>query len=99
MYADTWGQIGDNGTQNFLSFRIDGGAWTEAVNRDADDMVNARSQKRGLVDSIHNNREIAWYFVNPFADNPWHTLDVRFPNGKVVTNRVAGNGIHIKREY
>lgn len=41
-----YGQIGDNGTQNYLAFRIDGGAWTEAVNRDADDMVNARSPKR-----------------------------------------------------
>lgn len=98
MYADTWGQIGDDGTLNFLSFRIDNGVWIEAVNRDADDMVNAHAEKRGLVDSIHKNGRIAWYFVNPFADNLWHDLDVRFPNGRVVRTRVAGNGTHIKLE-
>lgn len=45
--------------------------------------------RRGLLDSIHNNGEIAWYFVDPFTDNLWYTLDVRFPNGKIVTTRVA----------
>lgn len=96
IYMDTWGKIGDYGVQSFLSYRIDNGKWIESVNKDADDIVNAFTEKRGFVDSINKNGEIAWFYIDPYADNNWHDLEVKFPNGKIVKNRVSSNGIHVK---
>jgi len=98
VYADTWGQIPEDGSKNFLSYRLDGGEWINAVNEYVDEIVNARHGKRGIVHSIHKAGQIAWFYINPFADNLWHNLEVRFPNGRTVKNRVAGNGIHAKLE-
>lgn len=97
VYADTWAQL-DGGEKSFLSYRLDGGNWVEAVNQYVDDIVDASSQKRGFAYSINKNGKIAWFYVNPFADNTWHDLEVKFPNGKIVKNRVSSNGIHIKLE-
>lgn len=98
MYAETWGQIDPSGTRRYLSFKLDDGPWIEALNLDEDDLINAATEKRGFVDSINKDGRIAWHYTNGYADNVWHTLAVRFPNGRVVTNRVAGNGTHIKIE-
>lgn len=96
VYLDTWAKIPEDGSINFLSFRIDNGDWINAENTFADDIINASVRKGGFVHSIHKGGRIAWYYINSFGDNLWHDLEVRFPNGRVVRNRVAGNGIHAK---
>jgi len=96
VYLDTWNQIPEDGSRNFLSYRIDGGQWIEAVNQFADDIIDGRTRKGGYVYSIHKAGRIAWYYLNPYADNKFHDLEVKFPNGRIARNRVAGNGIHAK---
>jgi len=98
VYLDTWFKIPEDGSKNFLSYRIDGGEWIEAENQFADDIINAFDYKRGYVHSIHKNGQIAWYYLNSYGDNKWHDLEVRFPNGRISRTRVAGNGIHAKIE-
>ncbi|WP_254561804.1 hypothetical protein [Dyadobacter diqingensis] len=98
VYLDTWGQIPEDGSVNFLTFRIDDGDWIKVANTYADDIIDAYVRKGGFVHSIHKGGKIAWYYINPYADNLWHNLEVRFPNGRTVKNRVAGNGIHAKIE-
>ena len=97
VYADTWGQL-DDGERQFLSYRIDGGDWIEVTNFEVDDIIESRHKSIGITYSIRKNGRIAWFYVNPFADTVWHDLEVKFPNGRVVKNRVAGNGIHAKIE-
>lgn len=97
LYAKTFGQT-DGGTRKFLRFRIDGGGWIQVENDKINDVINAYDQSRGWVLSQYKDGKIAWYYHNSFADNSWHKLDVEFPNGKIVTQRVAGNGIHAKIE-
>ena len=96
VYLDTWAKIPEDGAKNFLSYRIDNGEWIDANNQHADDIINASVKKRGFAYSIHKAGQIAWFYINPFADNQWHDLEVRFPNGRITRNRVAGNGIHAK---
>lgn len=97
VYLDTWAKIPEDGSKNFLTYKIDGKE-IKAVNQFADDIINANSQNRGFVYSIHRSGKIAWFYLNPFADNKWHDLEVTFPNGRTVKTRVAGNGIHAKIE-
>lgn len=95
VWADSWGKCEDGETQ-YLEFRIDGGDWVKAQNAYADDIVDAYFDKRGFVYSIRKGGKIAWFYLNTFADNRLHTIDVIFPNGKAVSQQVAGNGIHAK---
>lgn len=95
LYADTWGKL-ESGKEQFLKFRIDNGNWISPENKQMDDVVNARYDKRGLVDSISLNGEICWNYQNCFGDNKWHNIDVELPNGRIVSERVSGNGIHVK---
>jgi len=98
LWADTWGKCEDGETQ-YLEFRIDGGDWVKPQNAYADDIVDAYFEKRGVTYSIRKDGKIAWFYLNTFADNRMHTIDVVFPNGKIVSEKVAGNGIHTKIQY
>lgn len=97
LYAKTFGQT-YGGTRKMLRFRIDGGPWIQAADREIDGIIDAYDQSRGWVLSQSKDGKIAWYYHNSFADNKYHVLDVELPNGKIVSNKVAGNGIHAKIE-
>jgi hypothetical protein len=95
LYAKTFGQT-DGGTRAYLPFRIDGGEWITPGQYKADELVDAYKQQRGFVYSQTLAGKTGWFYHNSFADNNWHTLEVKLPSGQVVTERVAGNGIHAK---
>lgn len=95
LYAKTWGQT-EGGTRAYLTFRIDGGTWIAPSQYKADELVDAYKQQRGFVYSQTLAGKTGWFYHNSFADNNWHTLEVKLPSGQVITERVAGNGIHAK---
>lgn len=97
LWQDTFGLL-EGGQTAYCTFRLDGGAWIFARNVNSDDIVDAAYDQHGIVYSIIKNGRIAWFYLNPFADNKWHDLQVQLPSGKVITERVAGNGIHAKIE-
>ncbi|SDG72188.1 hypothetical protein SAMN04487996_12273 [Dyadobacter soli] len=95
LYAKTFGQT-DGGDRAYLRHRIDGGEWITPSNFKADELVDAYKQQRGFVYSQTLAGKTGWFYHNSFADNNWHTLDVQLPNGQIVSQKVAGNGIHAK---
>lgn len=97
LYAKTFGQT-DGGARQYLTYRLDGGAWITPGQYKADELVDAYKQERGFALAQSRDGKTAWFYHNSFADNNWHTLEVKLPSGQVVTERVAGNGIHAKIE-
>jgi hypothetical protein len=95
LYQKTFGQT-DGGSTKFLRHRIDGGNWINPGDFKIDEVIDAWTQKRGYVYSQTKAGKTAWYYLNSYADNNWHTLDVELPNGQIVSHKVAGNGIHAK---
>lgn len=95
LYAKTFGQT-EGGQRQYLPFRIDGGAWITPSQFKADELVDAYKQQRGFVYAQTLAGRTGWFYHNSFADNIWHTLEVKLPSGQVITERVAGNGIHAK---
>lgn len=95
LYAKTFGQT-DGGQRQYLTYRIDGGAWIAPSQFKADELVDAYKQERGFALAQSKDGKTAWFYHNSFADNNWHTLEVQLPSGQVITERVAGNGIHAK---
>lgn len=95
LYAKTFGQT-DGGQRQYLTYRIDGGAWITPSQFKADELVDAYKQQRGFALAQSKDGRTAWFYHNSFADNNWHTLEVQLPSGQVITERVAGNGIHAK---
>lgn len=97
LWDSTWGSL-EGGKELYLKFRIDGGSWVSPVNEWIDDVINANTNKRAFVNSKNKDGKICWFYLNPYADNKWHTLEVELPNGTVVSHKVAGNGMHIKMQ-
>ncbi|WP_342086101.1 hypothetical protein [Dyadobacter sp. OTU695] len=95
LYAKTFG-VTDGGDRQYLTYRIDGGAWITPSQYKADELVDAYKQQRGFALAQSRDGKTAWFYHNSFADNVWHTLEVKLPSGQVITERVAGNGIHAK---
>ncbi|TDE18272.1 hypothetical protein [Dyadobacter psychrotolerans] len=95
LYNDTFGQT-DGGIRKFLKYKIDNGNWLPPSQFSAEEIVDAYHDKRGFVFSQTKNGKTAWFYLNSFADNVWHNIEVELPNGTVVKERVAGNGIHVK---
>lgn len=95
LYNKTFGQT-NGGQRQYLTHRIDGGQWVRPDQANAQEIVNAYDAKRGFVYSQRKDGKIAWFYLNSFADNNWHTLEVELPNGQVKAFRVAGNGIHAR---
>jgi hypothetical protein len=95
LYNDTFGKVA-GGSRKYLKFRIDGGAWITPSQFSAEEIVDAYNDKRGFVFSETKNGQTAWFYLNSFADNKWHQLEVEFPDGSIAKERVAGNGVHAK---
>jgi hypothetical protein len=92
LFNDSFGQV-EGGTSKYLKFRIDGGGW---INPNEDDFVDAYFGKRGFAYARVNNGKTAWFYLNCFADNITHKIDVEMPDGRIVSEWVSGNGIHTK---
>lgn len=97
LWNRTFGKT-EGGQYAYLKFRIDGGSWVTPSNQHSDDVVDAFYDKRGIAYSQTLNNRTAWFYVNPYADNFYHTIEVVLPNGKTISQKVAGNGIHAKIE-
>lgn len=95
LYNDTFGAV-DGGVRQYLKFRIDGKAWIVPDSIAGNNIVDAHYDRRGIVLSQSKNGKTAWFYINPYADNLAHKLEVIMPDGTVVTERVAGNGVHVK---
>lgn len=95
LYNDTFGQT-DGGETAFLTFRIDGGKWITPDPVPAMNSVLARDQKRGFVYSQSKVGKIAYFYMNSYADNKKHKLEVQLPNGITVTETVSTHAIHAK---
>jgi hypothetical protein len=97
LYNNTFGQV-EGGVKKYLRFRVDGAAWTDPEEIAGNNIVNAFYEKRGFVLSQTKNGKTAWFYVNSFADNLAHKLEVVLPDGKIESLTVAGNGIHARLE-
>ncbi|MCE7042429.1 hypothetical protein [Dyadobacter sp. CY312] len=95
LYNDTFGRV-TGGSRKYLKYRIDNGKWITPSQYSAEEIVDAYYDKRGFVFSETKNGQTAWFYLNSFADNKWHQLEVELPNGSIAKERVAGNGIHAK---
>jgi hypothetical protein len=95
LYNDTFGKV-VGGSRKYLKHRIDNGKWIVPSQYSAEEIVDAYHDKRGFVFSETKNGQTAWFYLNSFADNKWHDIEVEFPDGTVERERVAGNGIHAK---
>lgn len=95
LYNDTFGQV-VGGTRKFLKFRIDNGPWISPSQFSAEEIVDAYHDKRGFVFSESKNGKTAWFYLNSFADNNWHDIEVELSPGIVTKKRVAGNGVHVR---
>lgn len=95
LYNDTFGQV-DGGVRKYLRFRVDGKAWITPDTASGPNIVDAHYDRRGIVFSQSKNGKTAWFYVNPYADNLAHKLEVILPDGKAITEIVAGNGVHAK---
>ena len=95
LYNDTFGRV-DGGTKKYLKFRIDGKAWVVPDEMAGDNIINAHYDRHGFVLSQSKNGKTAWFYINPYADNLAHKLEVVMPDGKTVAETVAGNGVHVK---
>lgn len=95
LFCNSYGKV-EGGTDKYLKFRIDGGAWIQPENSKANDIVEAWYGQRGFVHSRTLNGKTAWFYLNSFADNAAHTLEVEMVDGSIVKETVSGNGIHVK---
>jgi hypothetical protein len=95
LYSKTFAQT-VGGETKCLRHRIDGSAWVSAQAFKIDGVIDAWNEKRGYVYSQTKSGKTAWYYLNSYADNKWHVLEVELPNGQIVSHKVAGNGIHAK---
>ncbi|MCF2487473.1 hypothetical protein [Dyadobacter sp. CY347] len=95
LYNETFGQT-DRGQTEYLSYKIDGTNWILPDQAYGQEIVSAYDQKRGFVYSQRKDGKIAWFYLNSYADNNWHKLEVRFPNGQTKTFKVSGNAIHAR---
>jgi hypothetical protein len=95
LYNDTFGKV-DGGKGNFLKFRLDSGKWIIPSQFSAEEIVDAYHDKRGFVYAETKNGETAWFYLNSFADNKLHEIEVELPSGKIVRARVSGNGVHTR---
>lgn len=95
LYNDTFGKV-TGGNRKYLKYRIDNGAWITPSQYSAEEIVDAYHDKRGFVFSESKNGKTVWFYLNSFADNQWHTLEVELPDGSRTKDRVAGNGVHVK---
>lgn len=97
LYYDTFAQV-DGGTVQWLKFQLDKNSVVNPSQFSVDEVIDAYHEKRGYVYSVTKSGKTAWYYYNAFADNKAHTLTVVLPNGKTVSQIVAGNGIHTRLE-
>ena len=95
LFADTYGKV-EGGIDKWLDFRIDGGAWVTAKNSTARDAVAAYFGSRGFVHSRTKEGVTAWFYLNEWADNNTHKLEVRLPSGTIKTTTIIGNGVHTR---
>ena len=95
MYAETFGKV-EGGAQTCLRFRVDNGPWVNPSSTVVENVVDAWFDKRPIVVAQEKDGLTAWFYLNPFADNLAHKLDVILPNGQAVTETVSSSGIHAK---
>jgi hypothetical protein len=92
LFNDTYAKV-EGGTDKYLRFRVDGGAWISPTDKD---YIEAYYSKRGFVHSRSKDGKIAFFYLNSFIDNAYHKLEVELPNGQIWSGKVSGNGIHAK---
>lgn len=95
LYANTFGQVA-GGETLYLRHRIDGGPWVTPFQSNADEVTEAFFEKRGLVYAQLKGGRIAWFYMNPFADNLAHKLEVILPDGRTITDTVSTTAVHAK---
>ncbi|WP_424059770.1 hypothetical protein [Pedobacter sp.] len=97
LFNETFGQT-HGGERAYLKHRIDGREWITPDQSFGQEIVNAYEQKRGFVLSQKKNGKTAWFYLNSYADNNWHTLEVQLPDGQIKIFKVSGNAVHARLE-
>jgi len=84
------------GERVYAAFRLDGGPWIEPQT-DGSDVLYAWDAKRGIASFRSKGAAACVWYVNPYADNRRHTIEIRHPTKPGVTWRgtVAGDGLHV----
>lgn len=91
-YVNTFAKT-KGGIRAFLTYRIDGGEWVKAVNRDLDDVVDAFYDKTGFVYSEEKDGLLAVFYLNSFADTKLHKLEYEH-RGKIYSMTIHSTIVH-----
>lgn len=84
------------GRRAYAAFRLDNGPWIEPQ-PDGSDVLHAWDGKRGIASVRLKGRDACVWYLNPYADNQRHTIEIRHPSKPTLTWKgfVAGDGIHV----
>lgn len=93
LYSDTFGKV-YNGTSQYLAYRLDGGNWIYPSQEYANEVIDAYYDQRGMAYAQTKDGKTAWFYINPYADNLSHKLELILPNGNILTKTVSSNGVH-----
>ena len=83
------------GERKFLKYRLNSGAWVNAVNSEMDDLVDAYYNKKGVMFSQMKDGKLSVFYLNPYADNAKYNLEFEH-NGKTYSMTVQSSGVHAK---
>ncbi|TKT89465.1 hypothetical protein [Dyadobacter frigoris] len=91
-FADLWKEV-EGGTDAFLKYRLDGGAWITPSNTGMDEIIDAKDQRRGYVFSRRKSGKIAYYWLNQYGGGASHSIEIVSPVDPAViwTGTVSSN--------
>lgn len=85
-----------DGKRQYAPFRIDKGPWIEPQSNGSD-ILHAWDAERGIASIRIKGKNACIWYLNPYADNRQHTIEIRHPTKRNLTwkGTVAGDGIHV----
>jgi hypothetical protein len=88
----TWGRT-HGGTKGFLKIRVNGGAWINPANADADDLVDGQLDQRIVGRYQMKGNELSYWLCDPYADNSTRLVEFEHPTqpGTVYSLSMATN--------
>lgn len=94
LYART--AILAGGRREYAAFRLDDGPWIEPQT-DGSDVLHAWREQRGIATVRDNGDALCVWYLNPYADNRPHSIEIRHPSNPSLTwtGVVSGDGIHV----
>lgn len=95
LYSQTWMPT-SGGTQSFLRYRLNGGAWVEPLNTNLHDVVDAFVDKRAIVMGQVKNGKLSVMYLDPYANGTVKTLEYQYNGVTYPAMQVSSMMVHAK---